>query len=211
MGAAAFGAAALTLAGCVSIVLHGDSASFLPTPAAKLRPGGLAPTKSAPTKIGKTQSAAFAAGCFWGVEEEFRKQKGVVATAVGFSGGHTKHPTYEDVCYKETGHAETVKVEFDPSVVSYDKLLTLFWDLHDPTTLNQQGPDVGDQYRSVIFYSSPAQKVAAIASRDKLQRSGELHSKIVTQIIPVAEFTKAEEYHQQYVEKGGVAHCHRRK
>jgi peptide-methionine (S)-S-oxide reductase len=172
---------------------------------------GLVRTKSAPKLLGETQVASFAAGCFWGVEEEFRKEKGVVATAVGFSGGHTRNPTYPQVCSENTGHAETVMVEYDPKVVSYDRLLQLFWDIHDPTTPDRQGPDVGDQYRSVIFYHSPEQKEAAIASRDKLQRSGELQNPIVTEIVPAGEFYKAEEYHQQYVEKGGIAFCHRRK
>ncbi len=177
-----------------------------------LTPKGYTRVKSAPKVIEGTQVATFAAGCFWGVEEEFRKVKGVVATSVGFTGGHTKNPSYRQVCYDDTGHAEAVMVEFDPKIVSYEKLLQVFWDLHDPTTLNRQGPDVGDQYRSAIFFHSPEQKAAAIASRDKLQASGELSGgKIVTQIVPAAEFWKAEEYHQQYVEKGGIAFCHRRK
>lgn len=159
----------------------------------------------------KTETASFAAGCFWGVEQEFRKQKGVVATAVGFMGGHTKNPTYDDVSYKETGHAETVQLEFDPKVVSYEELLDLFWHLHDPTTLNRQGPDTGHQYRSAIFYHSPKQQAAALASKDQLQKSGELERPIVTEITPSAEFYKAEEYHQQYVEKGGRAACHIRR
>jgi peptide-methionine (S)-S-oxide reductase len=172
---------------------------------------GLARTQTAPKQIGETRVASFAAGCFWSVEEEFRREKGVVATAVGFSGGHIRNPTYEQVCYEDTGHAETVMVEYDPKVVSYERLLQLFWDLHDPTTPDRQGPDVGDQYRSVIFTHTPEQQAAALASRDKLQRSGELHAPIVTQIVPASDFFKAEEYHQQYVEKGGIAFCHRRK
>ena len=168
-------------------------------------------TKGSPAKPLNTQLAGFAAGCFWGVEQEFRQQKGVVATAAGYSGGHTKNPTYEEVCSHTTGHAETVMIEYDPKVITYPKLLKLFWDLHDPTTLNRQGPDEGDQYRSAIFYFTPEQKAAAIASRDQLQKSGELTDPIVTQIVPSATFTKAEEYHQQYVEKGGVAYCNRRK
>src|SRR5947209_1736221 len=117
------------------------------TPGPKLRPNGLALTKNAPETIGKTEIASFAAGCFWGVEQEFRKQKGVIATAAGFSGGHVPHPSYQRVCQGDTGHAETVEVEFDPKVVTYDQLLDLFWSLHDPTTPNRQGPDVGEQYR----------------------------------------------------------------
>jgi peptide-methionine (S)-S-oxide reductase len=159
----------------------------------------------------KTELAAFSAGCFWGVENEFRKVPGVIATAAGFSGGHTPHPTYEEVCRGDTGHAETVKVEFDPKVVSYEKLLDLFWSLHDPTTRNRQGPDVGEQYRSVIFYFSEAQKKAALATRDRLQKSGDLDAPIVTEIVPAAPFTLAEDYHQQYVEKGGHASCHFRR
>lgn len=170
---------------------------------------GLYLTKSAPKPLPqKTEIAAFAAGCFWGVEQEFRKEPGVVATAVGYMGGHTKNPTYEQVCEGDTGHAEAVQVEFDPQVVSYEKLLTLFWELHDPTTPNRQGPDFGEQYRSVIFYYNDAQREKAESSKAKLQASGELSAPIVTQIVPEAVFTKAEEYHQQYVEKGGRAACH---
>ena len=165
-------------------------------------------TRQAARESRATQHAAVAAGCFWGVEEEFRKEKGVVATSVGYSGGHTENPTYEQVCEGDTGHAEAVLIEFDPTVVSYDALLSLFWNLHDPTTLNRQGPDVGEQYRSVIFYFDEKQKAAAIASRDQLQASGELRGKIVTEIIPAATYWAAEEYHQQYVEKGGRAACH---
>jgi len=180
-------------------------------PKPRLRPNGLALTKNAPQVIGKTEIASFAAGCFWGVEEEFRKQKGVIATAVGFSGGHIANPSYRRVCEGDTGHAETVEVEFDPKVVSYEQLLDLFWSIHDPTTPNQQGPDVGEQYRSVIFYHTPLQAKAAIASKKKLAASGELKDPIVTEIVPAGPFYKAEEYHQQYVEKGGFAACHVRK
>jgi peptide-methionine (S)-S-oxide reductase len=159
----------------------------------------------------RVEVATFAAGCFWGVEDEFRKTKGVLATAVGYSGGRTKSPTYEAVCNGDTGHAEAVRVEYDPSVVTYAQLVELFWSIHDPTTPNRQGPDYGEQYRSVIFYHSEEQKAQAIASRDRLAKSGELPAKIVTEIIPAAEFTNAEGYHQQYVEKGGAASCHRRR
>ena len=173
---------------------------------------GLFATKqAAPEPGGRTELAAFAAGCFWGVEQEFRKEKGVVATAVGYMGGHTDHPTYKEVCTDTTGHAETVEVEYDPAVVSYDELLDLFWDLHDPTTPDRQGPDHGSQYRSVIFFFTKEQEARALASRDRLAASGELSDPIVTQIVPAAKFTKAEAYHQQYVEKGGFAMCHRRK
>lgn len=159
-----------------------------------------------------TQVASFSAGCFWGVEEEFRKLKGVVATQVGYTGGKTLNPTYEEVCTNLTGHAESVLVEYDPKIVSYSRLLQEFWDLHDPTEGNRQGPDVGTQYRSAIWYYTPEQQKLAIATRDKLQKSGELQGrKITTQIAKATYFYPAEEYHQQYVEKGGVAYCHRRK
>lgn len=187
-----------------------------PAPKDKVDPShltaaGLAKTKGAPQNLPKTELATFGAGCFWGVEQEFRKQKGVIATAVGFMGGHTKNPTYKQVCYENTGHAEVVQVEYDPKVISYEELLDLFWHLHNPTTLNRQGPDVGDQYRSVVFYHSPEQKLAASSSRADLQNAGEFSEKIVTEIAPATEFTKAEEYHQQYVEKGGHASCHLRR
>lgn len=177
-------------------------------------PGGSKPTLF-PTRNARpathVEVATFAAGCFWGVEDEFRKTKGVLATAVGYSGGHTRNPTYELVCDGDTGHAESVRVEYDPTVVSYAQLVDLFWSIHDPTTPNRQGPDWGDQYRSVIFYHSEQQKQEALASRDRLAKSGELSAPIVTQIVPAAEFTLAEGYHQQYVEKGGAASCHRRR
>ena len=192
-----------------TLLLVGLTAGFGPTP--RLSSRGLYLTQDAHEPIPPTELAAFSAGCFWGVEEEFRKEPGVVATAVGFSGGHTMNPTYPQVCTHTTGHAETVQVEFDPRVISYEKLLDVFWNLHDPTTLNRQGPDMGDQYRSVIFYFRPEQRRAAIASRDRLQGSGELSAPIVTEIIPAAPFYKAEAYHQQYVENGGRASCHVRR
>lgn len=177
----------------------------------KMRPNGLYLTKNAPENIGKTELAAFSAGCFWGVEDQFRHQKGVVATAVGFSGGHVPHPSYRRVCEGDTGHAESVMVEYDPKLVSYSQLLDLFWSIHDPTTPNQQGPDIGEQYRSIIFYHTPAQMREAYASKRKLEKSGELKDPIVTEILPAKPFYKAEDYHQQYVEKGGVAFCNVRK
>ena len=153
-----------------------------------------------------TQQASFAAGCFWGVEQEFRQVKGIVNATVGYSGGHTQKPTYEQVCGGKTGHAETVLVEFDPALVSYDQLLDIFWDLHDPTTVNRQGPDVGEQYRSIIFYHNEAQQKLALASRDKKQKG--LSQPIVTEIIPAVDLWRAEEYHQRYFDKhGGLAHC----
>jgi peptide-methionine (S)-S-oxide reductase len=150
--------------------------------------------------------ATFGAGCFWGVEATFRKIKGVIDTAVGYSGGNMKNPTYENVCTDTTNHAEVVQVEYDPKQVSYGQLLDVFWSNHDPTTMNRQGPDTGTQYRSVIFYHNEEQKKAAIASRDKQQKK--LKSKIVTEIVPAQSFYRAEEYHQQYLEKRGVFTCH---
>jgi len=150
---------------------------------------------------------AFGAGCFWGVEVAFRAVPGVRATAVGYQGGTLKNPSYEDVCSDRTGHAEVVHVGYDPAEVSYDKLLELFWAEHDPTTPNRQGPDVGTQYRSVIFYYTPDQKAAAEASKAKLEASGRFKRPIVTQILPASEFYRAEEYHQRYFEKRGQRSC----
>ena len=154
------------------------------------------------------QKATFAAGCFWGVEDIFRKQPGVIHTQVGYTGGHTDEPTYEQVCTDTSGHAEAVELEFNPSVVSYEQLLDLFWTLHDPTTLNRQGPDFGSQYRSAIFYHNDQQRASAEASRDKLAQSGKFSRPIVTEIIPAGPFYRAEEYHQQYFEKRGGGSCH---
>jgi peptide methionine sulfoxide reductase msrA/msrB len=156
----------------------------------------------------KTETATFAAGCFWGVEATFRQIKGVKATAVGYSGGHTDGPTYADVCNDRTGHAEAVEVEYDPQAVTYDQLLKVFWENHDPTTKNRQGPDFGTQYRSVIFYHTPEQKAAAEASKAALAKSGKYSREIVTEIVPAAKFWKAEDYHQQYLEKRGLSSCH---
>jgi peptide-methionine (S)-S-oxide reductase len=151
------------------------------------------------------EKATFGAGCFWGVEAAFRQLKGVVSTAVGYSGGEYPNPTYKDVCSGKTGHAEVVEVEYDPAQVSYDDLLKVFWDNHDPTTLNRQGPDVGAQYRSAIFFHTPEQEAAAKASKEKMQAG--YKNKIVTEITPASEFYRAEDYHQQYLEKRGLAHC----
>ena len=151
--------------------------------------------------------ALFGAGCFWGVEAAFRQVEGVLATAVGYSGGRLENPTYEDVCSGRTGHAEVVEVEYDPSKVSYDKLLDVFWENHDPTTLNRQGPDVGEQYRSAIFFQAPDQEAAARASKERLEKSGRYKRPIVTKIEPASTFYRAEEYHQRYLEKHGLAHC----
>jgi peptide methionine sulfoxide reductase msrA/msrB len=151
--------------------------------------------------------AAFGAGCFWGVEAAFRELPGVRETAVGYQGGTLKNPSYEDVCSGRTGHAEVVRVEYDSKEISYNQLLDLFWTEHDPTTPNRQGPDVGTQYRSVIFYYTPAQKAAAEASKAKLEASGRFKRPVVTQIVAAPEFYRAEEYHQRYLEKRGQRSC----
>jgi peptide-methionine (S)-S-oxide reductase len=153
------------------------------------------------------EKATFGAGCFWGVEAAFRQVQGVGSTAVGYSGGTLKDPTYEDVCTGTTGHAEIVQIEYDPDIVSYEDLLEVFWNIHDPTTLNRQGPDVGAQYRSAIFYHSPEQKAAAMASKERVQNSGKYKKPIVTEITPASQFYRAEEYHQQYLEKRGLVSC----
>jgi len=152
--------------------------------------------------------AIFAMGCFWGSEAAFRQLPGVIATTVGYSGGATENPTYQQVCSDRTGHAEVVEVEFDPAQVSFDSLLDVFWENHDPTTMNRQGPDVGSQYRSAVFYLNPAQEAAARASKEALDRSGRLPRPIVTEITPAGPFWRAEEYHQQYLDKRGQAACH---
>jgi peptide-methionine (S)-S-oxide reductase len=156
----------------------------------------------------QVQKATFGAGCFWGVEAAYRQVKGVVSTAVGYAGGTLENPTYRDVCTDKTGHAEVVEVTYDPSRVSYEELLKVFWENHDPTQLNRQGPDVGTQYRSVIFFHTPEQEAAAVASREQLERSGRYRKPIVTEIAPAPTFYRAEEYHQQYLEKRGLATCH---
>ena len=149
--------------------------------------------------------ATFAAGCFWGVEAAFRRVEGVLDTAVGYTGGSTQDPTYKEVCGGDTGHAEAVQVSFDPDKVSYEHLVELFWQIHDPTTLNRQGPDIGTQYRSAVFTHSPEQEAAATTSKEQQQsRHG---GRIVTEIVPAATFYRAEDYHQQYFEKRGLASC----
>ena len=154
------------------------------------------------------ERATFGAGCFWGVEAAFRSVKGVVSTQVGYSGGRTLDPTYDQVCSGRTGHAEAVEVTYDPTQVSYDELLRVFWENHDPTTPNRQGPDVGEQYRSAVFFHSPAQEAAAKASATALEATKRFRRPIVTQIVPAGPFYRAEEYHQQYLEKRGQASCH---
>ncbi len=151
--------------------------------------------------------ATFAAGCFWGVEAAFRELKGVASTRVGYTGGSYDYPTYRDVCSGRTFHAEAVEVTYDPRQVSYDQLLDVFWEVHNPTTLNRQGPDIGEQYRSAIFFHNSDQEAAAQASREKLQKSGKYSRDIVTEITPASQFWEAEDYHQQYFEKRGVTHC----
>ena len=152
------------------------------------------------------ETATFAAGCFWGVEAEFRRHNGVIKTQVGYTGGRLEDPTYHDVCTDRTGHAEAVEVEFDPTVTSYDDMLNLFWELHDPTTVNRQGPDVGSQYRSAIFFHTPEQEAKAKASKERLEASGHYKRPIATEIVPASRFYRAEEYHQQYEEKQGLRH-----
>ena len=154
------------------------------------------------------QTAIFAAGCFWGVESLFKQTKGVVETTVGYTGGTTPDPLYRQVCTGITGHAEAVQVKFDPGVVSYEELLSLFWRMHDPTTKNRQGPDVGTQYRSAIFYYNEEQRKAAERSKEEFDSSGVYLNKATTQIVPVSTFYAAEEYHQDYFEKQGGGACH---
>jgi len=153
-------------------------------------------------------TATFAAGCFWGVEEAFRKLPGVTGTAVGYMGGTKENPTYREVCSDRTGHAEVVQVEYDPARVDYTSLLETFFNAHDPTTLNRQGPDVGTQYRSAVFTHDDAQKAEATALKDRLQTAGAFGRPIVTEITPAGTFWKAEEYHQQYLQKRGMSSCH---
>jgi peptide-methionine (S)-S-oxide reductase len=152
--------------------------------------------------------ATFAAGCFWGVEAVFRQLPGATATRVGYIGGNTVNPTYKEVCTDTTGHAEAVEVDYDPAKLSYGKLLDVFWENHDPTQLNRQGPDFGKQYRTAIFFHSPEQEAEAQASKENLAKSGRFRKPIVTQIVPAATFYEAEDYHQQYLEKRGLASCH---
>lgn len=152
----------------------------------------------------KTQKGTFGAGCFWGIEAEFSKIPGVISTTVGYSGGTLKNPTYKDVCTDKTGHAEVVQIEYDPTKLSYEKILEAFFNIHDPTQLNRQGLDIGTQYRSVIFYHTPEQEKIAKESIQKLEKLGRYKSKIVTQIEAAKEFYKAEEYHQRYFEKMGL-------
>ncbi len=154
-----------------------------------------------------SMKATFGAGCFWHIEEPFRKISGVISTAVGYMGGETKNPNYEDVCTDKTGHAEVVQLEFDDKMVSYEKILDIFWSIHNPTTPNRQGLDIGTQYRSVIFYYDEKQRETAIKSKESLEESGKFRKKIVTEISKAGVFWKAEEYHQRYLEKRGLKSC----
>ena len=155
-----------------------------------------------------TEVATFGAGCFWGVEATFRQLPGVISTRVGYTGGNTANPSYKEVCTDRTGHAEAVEIEYDPAKLSYDKLLEVFWENHDPTQLNRQGPDWGTQYRSAIFFHTPEQEAAAKAAKAKLEKSHRFSKPVVTQIVPAVTFFEAEDYHQQYLEKKGLASCH---
>lgn len=154
------------------------------------------------------EKATFGAGCFWGIEAAFRKIDGVTNTTVGYMGGNLENPTYEDVCTDKTGHVEVVQIDFDPTKISYEDLLEQFWDIHDPTQLNKQGPDIGIQYKSVIFYHNNQQKKIAENSKKKLENSSKYKNPVVTEIIKAKKFYRAEEYHQQYLEKKGASSCH---
>jgi peptide-methionine (S)-S-oxide reductase len=153
------------------------------------------------------EKATFAAGCFWGVEETFRHIDGVVNTRVGYTGGHTENPTYHDVCSGRTGHAEALEVEYDPAKVSYEHLLDIFWKSHNPTTLNRQGPDIGTQYRSAIFFHTPEQEAMAHKSKEQFAKSGRYNRPVVTEIVSASTFYPAEEYHQRYLQKRGAPSC----
>lgn len=165
-------------------------------------------SKIAESKSGKKAQAVFGAGCFWGVEAAFRRTPGVLLTEVGYAGGSVLKPTYEQVCTDTTGHAEVVRVEYDPEEISFEKLLDVFFDNHNPTQLNRQGPDFGKQYRTVVFFADEAQRTAAEAAKEKLSASGKWPQPIVTQIVPLVNYFPAEDYHQQYLEKRGLSHCH---
>ena len=155
------------------------------------------------------EKATFGAGCFWGIEATFRQLVGVINTAVGYEGGSAEFPTYQEVCQGMTGHAEVVEIQYDPSQVNYEKLLDVFWRSHDPTTLNRQGPDIGEQYRSVIFFHDFNQESIAKESKKRLEVSGQFVQPIVTEIVCASEFYRAEEYHQRYLEKNGLVRCHK--
>ena len=157
--------------------------------------------------MAKTEKATFAAGCFWGVEKYFQKMPGVIATTVGYTGGMTKNPSYEEVCTGATGHAEALEIQYDPAKVHYEDLLELFWRMHDPTTPDQQGPDIGTQYRSAIYFFSHAQEAAVKRSKELLEKSGIFGAPIVTEILPAGPFYPAEDYHQDYLQKNPGGYC----
>ena len=182
-----------------------NSAALKLEPAAQ---GAAGTEEKSPMQTATLEKATFGAGCFWGVEATFRQIPGVKETAVGYAGGSTANPTYRDVCGHHTGHAEVVEVTYDPAQVSYDDLLAVFWENHDPTQLNRQGPDVGDQYRSAIFVHSPEQAAAAEASKTARSATGRYRRPIVTEITAAPTFYRAEDYHQQYLEKRGLSSCH---
>jgi len=199
----AAGALALAFA---ALILHGFAGKACKmSDNGKTRQSGAAAKADRPEKI---ETATFGAGCFWGVEAAFRNVEGVLETAVGYSGGHYDNPTYKDVCSGRTGHAEVVRVKFDPERVTYGGLLEVFWKIHDPTQVNRQGPDVGYQYRSVVFFHLPAQEKGAGESKKALEESGKYSRPIATSIEPAAKFWKAEQYHQRYLAKKGLASCH---
>jgi peptide-methionine (S)-S-oxide reductase len=181
---------------------------MLPSSSQKPKPARRERQATSETIEAMTEKATFGAGCFWGVESTFREVNGVVDAAAGYEGGHTENPTYKDVCTDTTGHVEVVEVDFDPARVSYEQLLDVFWTNHDPTQVNRQGPDVGIQYRSVIFFHTPEQERIARASKEKWNASGKFRRPIATAIEPAKTFYRAEEYHQQYLAKRGVRHCH---
>jgi peptide-methionine (S)-S-oxide reductase len=176
---------------------------------------GARPSKSSGAEVERAmedmetglERATFAAGCFWGVEAALRKVEGVVSTQVGYTGGKTEDPTYKEVCGDRTGHAEAVEITYDPDRVAYGDLLEVFWTIHDPTQHNRQGPDVGSQYRSAVFYHNEEQAEAARESKERLDKSGKFSRSIATEIVPAATFYRAEEYHQQYYEKRGIGSC----
>lgn len=185
-------------------VIGAVAADSQPTEAGEVEPKSVSEEREETTNMAK---ATFGAGCFWGVEAAFRQVDGVKATAVGYSGGHTENPTYREVCSDRTGHAEVVEVEYDPTLVTYETLLGVFWENHDPTQVNRQGPDIGSQYRSVIFFHSPEQEAIARKSKGELEESGRFRQPIATSIEPAQPFWKAEDYHQQYLEKRGLSTC----
>lgn len=195
-GLALFGVSGLWVAGQSPIPLQ-DSTSTMKEVKPEIGP-----------RPAQVEIATFGAGCFWGVEATFRETPGVWRTTVGYTGGHKDNPTYKEVCSDNTGHAEAVQVEYDPTKVQYETLLQIFWDNHNPTTLNRQGPDVGTQYRSAVFYHSEEQRKAAEASKQQVAASGKWSRPIVTEVVPAKTFYPAEDYHQQYLEKRGMSSCH---